>query len=118
VIRQRFLPVQDCLFCQNGLLKYRGATVTIQRSPILHGQNESRGTIALPTNRDPSATWHTPGGGFVPPAPCCTMPAQGLAAALSPCALQPYFNPRPNGWSFQKGMSHESSLTDGSFQLC
>ena len=72
-------------FCQNGLLKYRRATVTIQRSPTLHGQNESRGTIALPTNGDPSATWHTPGGGCVPPQPCRTMLAQfcnqGLAAA-------------------------------------
>ena len=84
-------------FCQNGLLKNCGAMVTIQRSPTLHGQNESRDIIALPTNRDPSATWHTPGGGCVPPEPCRTMPAQfhnqGLAAALSPCVLQPYFNP-------------------------
>jgi len=68
---------------------------TIQRSLTLLGQNELRGTITLPSNKDPSTIWHTLGGGCVPPEPCRTIPAQfrnqGLAAALSPGVLQPFF---------------------------
>jgi len=95
--------------------------VTIQWSSTLHGQNESRGTIALPTNKDPSSPGilqvvdvyppnHAEPGrlNFVP---------NDLVAVLSPCLLQPYFNPQPNGWRFSKGMSHESSLAGGSFRL-
>ena len=106
VIRQRFLLVQDCLLCQNGLLKYCGATVTIHWSLTLHGQNELRGNHCIAYKQGPIRYLAYSKWRMCTPEPCRPMPAhfhtQGLGVPLSPCVLQPYFTPDPMDGDFKR----------------